>query len=116
MDSEDSSFLAPLPLSWRALNHVYLSCLCHHVFPLPSSCLPVDCHPVVHCRPLFTVDPVFLHFCFVQSCLRALPLSRPLRLSPESVLVAVARVPIRAILALCSLMTPLTCQLNQLTD
>jgi hypothetical protein len=76
----------------------------------------VDFHPVLHCHPLACSHFFVSSSLFVQSCLRALPLSRPLRLLPESVLVALARVAIRAILALRSLMTLLTCQLNQLTD
>lgn len=64
---------------------------------------------LVYCHSLFQ------HLCFVQSCLRVLVLSRPLRPSPENVLVAATRVPTRATLVLCSLMMPLTCQLNKLT-
>lgn len=85
---------------------------CVILFPL--------CHPLlVYLRSvilLCTVTLLFRHLCVVQSCLRALLSSRPLRPSPESVLVAAARVPIRAILVLWSLMMPLMCQLNILTN
>lgn len=85
-------------------------------FSLSLSCSLVDCHLAVHCHLLFHRSSPFFYLYFVQSCLRALTLSRPLRPSPESVLVAAAKAPIRAILALCFLMMHLTCQLNQITD
>lgn len=111
-----------------ALSSQHCSCpgaRCMSIYPLPNTtfvfslCHPlfiVDFHPVVHCHPLACSQFFVSSSLFVQPCLRALPLSRPLRLLPESVLVALARVAIRAILALRFLMTLLTCQLNQLTD
>ena len=68
MESQSGTFLAPL-LPWQALHFVYLyHLLGQHIFPLPSSCLPVDCDSVLHRHPLFYCQysvPSFL-FCAVM--------------------------------------------------